>query len=61
LVVVLFVEGPRGKVVLDELLSQESTCLFVVLLDYLVEAGVVELCEEGQVVNIGDDDGETLF
>lgn len=46
---------------LDELLAQESTCLLVVLLDNLVEAGVVELCEKGEVVNICNDDGETFF
>ncbi|KAI3491675.1 hypothetical protein L1887_43987 [Cichorium endivia] len=61
LVVVLLVEGARGEVVLYEFLAEETAGLLVVLLDDLVEAGVVELGEEGEVVYVCDDDGEALF
>ncbi len=46
---------------LYKFLAEKTAGLLVVLLDDLVEAGVVELGEEGEVVYVCDDDGEALF
>ncbi len=61
LIVVLLVEGSGGEVVLDELLSQQSASLLIVLLDDLMETGVVELGEEGKIVDVCNDDSEALL
>lgn len=46
---------------LNKVLPQELSCLLIMLLDDLVETGVVELSEECKIVYIGDDDSKTFF
>ena len=60
-VIVLLVEGTCAQIVLHKLLAQKTVRLLVMLLHDLEETSVVQLCEQSQIVNIGNHVGEVLL
>ena len=60
-IIVLLVEGTCAQIVLHKLLAQKTVRLLVMLLHDLEETSVVQLCEQSQIVNIGNHVGEVLL